>query len=576
MKRNAYYPVRQADQITWLVNFANKLPGLTAALGLTAPQVTAAVADCGWLAYVLQTWLPAVRTWAQASTEAATEAQTGTGTAALALPLWTAPALPTGVVAVNPGALTRIFALVQAIKDSGQCTDALATNLGLLGTAQTAPDPATMQPAISAALVSGNTYRLTWPSGRMRNGSDVTITVDGVLAAETYRYVLCRLGNGLLGVLVKDEEHVFYDRDAPFMKPVYAAISSGEMTKEWLGTGYEVDARGQQWVRQEVRESEGLQLSERKVHVYEYCDGKFKNKYEKDQAHKTLFQEKSRLPNKEVMIFLGIILTLLKGYPIAVDMLWKFFKRDQQNPPVPPRYTPPDAGALIATIKGVLGQLREYYRGVDVFSVDQIARQLPGIPDNAVDAFGVPMKIRQNQTFVKGPSLLVLEHVVALLLDGLRRGRTVQEIVDENCSEFYRVWVREVLGRANPALAQEELSRTLGIEDLLLWFILSYNSGAFDDASPSMKSYLFYKIRREMRRPREDGEPGFNVYRYVFGDRPAANQASVMALVGATDGQLDDPQSPILTFGFALCNQLILSQSAFIKNAVVPRGMNDY
>ena len=155
MKRNAYYPVRQADQITWLVNFANKLPGLTAALGLTAPQVTAAVADCGWLAYVLQTWLPAVRTWAQASTEAATEAQTGDGTAALALPAWTAPALPAGVAAVNPGALIRIFALVQAIKDSGKCTDDLATNLGLLGTAQTAPDPATMQPAISAALVSG-------------------------------------------------------------------------------------------------------------------------------------------------------------------------------------------------------------------------------------------------------------------------------------------------------------------------------------------------------------------------------------------------------------------------------------
>ena len=112
MKRNAYYPVRQADQITWLVNFANKLPGLTAALGLTAPQVTAAVADCGWLVYVLQTWLPAVRTWAQASTDAATEAQTGDGTVALALPAWTAPALPTGVAAVNPGALTRIFALV--------------------------------------------------------------------------------------------------------------------------------------------------------------------------------------------------------------------------------------------------------------------------------------------------------------------------------------------------------------------------------------------------------------------------------------------------------------------------------
>jgi hypothetical protein len=124
-------------------------------LGLTAPQVTAAVADCGWLVYVLQTWLPAVRTWAQAGTDAATEAQTGAGTAALALPVWTAPALPTGVVAVNPGALTRIFALVQLIKDGGKCTDAMATNLGILGTAQTAPNPANFKPEISASVAGG-------------------------------------------------------------------------------------------------------------------------------------------------------------------------------------------------------------------------------------------------------------------------------------------------------------------------------------------------------------------------------------------------------------------------------------
>ena len=167
MKRNAYYPVRQADQITWLLNFANKLPGHATALGLSAAQVTAAVADCLWLAYVLQTWLPAVRTWAQAGTEAATEAQTGTGSAAMSLPLWTAPALPTGVAAVNPGALTRIFALVQIIKDSGKCTDAIAANLGIVGTVQTAPDAATIQPAISLALVSGQVL-VKWGWGGWR------------------------------------------------------------------------------------------------------------------------------------------------------------------------------------------------------------------------------------------------------------------------------------------------------------------------------------------------------------------------------------------------------------------------
>src|ERR1051326_7890728 len=65
MKRNTYFPIRMADQINWLVNFMNKLPAYTATLGLTPAQVTAAVADAGWLVYVLQSWLRAARAWAQ-------------------------------------------------------------------------------------------------------------------------------------------------------------------------------------------------------------------------------------------------------------------------------------------------------------------------------------------------------------------------------------------------------------------------------------------------------------------------------------------------------------------------------
>jgi hypothetical protein len=106
MKHNSYYPTKQADQILWLVNFNNKLASRATALGLTTGQVTAATADCGWLIYVLQTWLNAVRTWALACTDASIAAQTGTGGTQV-LPVFTAPALPTGVTAVTPGVLTR-------------------------------------------------------------------------------------------------------------------------------------------------------------------------------------------------------------------------------------------------------------------------------------------------------------------------------------------------------------------------------------------------------------------------------------------------------------------------------------
>ena len=62
MKRNTYYPSLQTDQIVWLINFANKLPGqIAAALGMSPAQVAGPVADCLWLAYLLDSWLPATR-----------------------------------------------------------------------------------------------------------------------------------------------------------------------------------------------------------------------------------------------------------------------------------------------------------------------------------------------------------------------------------------------------------------------------------------------------------------------------------------------------------------------------------
>jgi len=164
MKRNIYYPIRQSEQILWLGNFSNKLPSYATTLGLTAGQVTANTADCGWLIYVMQTWLPAGRAWSLASTDAVVESQTGDGSTAQVLPVFTAPALPAGVVAVNPGALTRIFALVQLIKDSGKCTETIGSNLGILGSEQAGPDLTTIQPTITATA-SGNQTNVKWGWG---------------------------------------------------------------------------------------------------------------------------------------------------------------------------------------------------------------------------------------------------------------------------------------------------------------------------------------------------------------------------------------------------------------------------
>ncbi len=154
MRRQVYYPIRVADQIIWLENFRNKLAGYATVLGLDSSQVTAAVADARWLLYVLQSWLPAARAWSLACTDAASDAQSGDGSALMVLPVFTPPTLPTGVVAVTTGALNRIFALVQTIKDSSGYTEAIGSDIGIVGAQQTGPDFTTLKPDFTPTILA--------------------------------------------------------------------------------------------------------------------------------------------------------------------------------------------------------------------------------------------------------------------------------------------------------------------------------------------------------------------------------------------------------------------------------------
>ena len=164
MKHQQYYPSRVADQIVWLTNFRNKISGYVGTLGLAAGTVTGIVADCNWLIYVLQQWLPATRSFALACSGAATDAQTGSATVLSALTTFTPPPLPTGTAAVNNGALTRIFAFAQQIKDGGKSTGAINADLQIVGSTQTPPDLTTIQPVISA-FIDGSATGLKWGWG---------------------------------------------------------------------------------------------------------------------------------------------------------------------------------------------------------------------------------------------------------------------------------------------------------------------------------------------------------------------------------------------------------------------------
>ena len=156
MRRQTYYPSRIGDQITWLDNFAQKLPTYGPTLGVTAGDVTAGVNDAKWIKHVLSSWLSAVRAFAPSTTDAVDDVLTGAGTLAMALPTFVPPALPAGVTAQLPGALLRLFALIAKMKLSGNYTETIGTDLGIVGAVETEK----ALPKFSAKVEQGATHEV--------------------------------------------------------------------------------------------------------------------------------------------------------------------------------------------------------------------------------------------------------------------------------------------------------------------------------------------------------------------------------------------------------------------------------
>jgi hypothetical protein len=157
MKRQDYFPPRIGNQVQWLHNLAVKLPKYTSDLELEAGDVTAAVNDANWGAYVLGIWLSAVRAFAPSTTDGVDQALTGPlltpGTTAITMPTFTAPTLPNGVTAQPPGLLTRLFALIALIKKKPGYTEAIGSDLGTEG-AEDAEEKAT--PKFLTSLLQGD------------------------------------------------------------------------------------------------------------------------------------------------------------------------------------------------------------------------------------------------------------------------------------------------------------------------------------------------------------------------------------------------------------------------------------
>lgn len=160
MQRSYYYPTVLAERPEWHTNFAAKLLIYGPMLDLSPAQINTAAADNLYLAYALGEWIKRVREFGPAATGALRVLESGTGGDGFTFTAFTPPTLPTlpgGVTEVLPGALTRTFGLVQAIKGAPGYTEAMGLDLGIVGSEQAPPPPGgVLPPELSAILIPGD------------------------------------------------------------------------------------------------------------------------------------------------------------------------------------------------------------------------------------------------------------------------------------------------------------------------------------------------------------------------------------------------------------------------------------
>ncbi len=131
MKRQRYFPSNRAAEPGWFRNFAVKLLVYATRLALDPEATADRRMDALYSAYLAGSWLTAAKSFSAACAKSLEHLYTGTG--AFTPLLFHPPDLPEGVVEVPAGALERLFAFIQIIKNSPGYTRAIGLDLGIEG-----------------------------------------------------------------------------------------------------------------------------------------------------------------------------------------------------------------------------------------------------------------------------------------------------------------------------------------------------------------------------------------------------------------------------------------------------------
>lgn len=197
MKQQIYYPSTIGKQIAWLAHFRREFPAMAADLGVAPEMIEEVLNDADWLLYGLRGLREPLVHLTKAVTAYNKHLQTGKGTEAMVPPPLVFPASPT-TQPPKPGALTRIFKMVQRLKHSPGYTRAMGLQLGI--ETNLFPEGESAAPTFKLKVVPGADHAVV--EGRFRRYGQSAVWVESRRAGEDW----AALNHGIFcGSVFRDE-----------------------------------------------------------------------------------------------------------------------------------------------------------------------------------------------------------------------------------------------------------------------------------------------------------------------------------------------------------------------------------
>jgi hypothetical protein len=188
MTKKYFIPRQEADKVTWLQNFANKLSAYASKYGITAAEVSDMVAAALYYAYWAN-YINQHSEFVKKLPQYRTELRDGLPDGATASVVPTPPTLGVVPPAVAPGIFKRAAAIAGVIKKRVVYTEADGLDLGIEGSEAAKADIQSAKPSISIRLVQGGKPEIVWTKGDF-DGIDIYVDRGNgswvFLATDTY------------------------------------------------------------------------------------------------------------------------------------------------------------------------------------------------------------------------------------------------------------------------------------------------------------------------------------------------------------------------------------------------------